>query len=1105
MLAQDATGRIIGVIYDPSGAVIADAHISVTNVATHISRNTTSDSAGFYQVLALPIGYYTVSAEHQGFTSETTAESKLEINQTLKIDLKMQVGSTSDSVTVESNAGAVETINPTLGSTVSDRAVQDMPLNGRDALDLVALQPGVLPADNPGNGQGNLGTTLAFSVGGGRSDSNTFVLDGGINNDLLSNAVVYNPNPDSIQEFKVLTSDFTAEYGRSAGGIITEVTKSGTNAFHGSAYDFLRNSAFDANSFFSNLNGDPREALHRNQYGGTLGGPIKKDKLFFFLAYQKQQDTEDRASPATTLPTPAELQGNFSGSPNQALVASFLKANPFFQSNAGLAAQGIIDPARIDPVAQNYIKANLVPTATSPTGQVSFQNPVTDNPDELTGKFDFEASQKDHFTATLGRSNEPLLRPGPGGIPGFGATSTLYNRFFNLAYVHTFSANVLNEFRVTAQRSDILQAVPASRQPTSAALGINIKSENPTGPSQLDFPNATVGFSIQGPSRLTDNTFAYSDVFSWTRGRHTMKFGGSFSAYQDNQVFDFEINGVFQFAGQDGNGNTLAAGDPFANFLLGVPTAYFQSPAAPSNIRTKATYAFAQDEWHVASNLTLTYGLRYEYSTPKSDTQGRTYSVIPGSPQSTVFPGAPLGLLFPGDRGAPTGVNFPDKTNFAPRFGFAWQPFHDGKTSIRGGWGIFYDVLKAEDNFQFNGQAPFNATANIGINEPNVPTASTAGYTFLSDPFGSTGTPDPFGQPLNHNVNFLNTFGTFTSLNTGATIVDPHLKTPYTYQYNLSIEHQLSNKLIARAAYVGSSSHGLTALVDINPFDPATLNSSSPQRFLNEVPGNTLQNDATGFGGSFGQENEFKNSSNANYNSLQLSLTQQTTVVPILGNMYYTLGYTWAHSIDEASGFRQGNSTVPFFTPNIFRASSDFDVRQYLTFSGGWDLPFSRGPQRLVKGWSLYPILTWRTGFPFTAIDGLGTSNTAPGPSGAGDAGLVNANLTGPIQYLNPKTNGLQFFNPASFSNVITSGYGTAPRNVLRGPGRTNLDLSMAKTTPLYHERVTLELRVDAFNLLNHTEFNNLDNNAQDIGSTFGQVIGAYDPRILQLGAHIRF
>jgi hypothetical protein len=348
--------------------------------------------------------------------------------------------------------------------------------------------------------------------------------------------------------------------------------------------------------------------------------------------------------------------------------------------------------------------------------------------------------------------------------------------------------------------------------------------------------------------------------------------------------------------------------------------------------------------------------------------------------------------------------------------------------------------------------------------------------------------------------------------------VDPHLRTPYTYQYNLSIEHQLSNKLVARAAYVGSSSHGLTTLVDSNPFDPATLNSANPQRFLNERAGNLPAftnpdpNGVTppGFNpnvpnGSFGQEQEFKSASNANYHALQLSLTQQTTNVWKLGGMYYTLGYTWAHSIDNASGFRQGSFAVPFFNPQLFRSSSDFDVRQYLTFSGGWDLPFNSGPHRLVKGWSLYPILTWRTGFPFTAVGGFNTLDNAPGPTGAGDQALINANLTAPIQYLNPKTNGLQFFSQASFNNNVVQGYGTAPRNVLRGPGRTNLDLSLAKVTPLYRERITLELRVDAFNLFNHTEFQNLDNNAQDIGSTFGQVTSAYDPRILQVAAHLRF
>ena len=1129
--AQDATGRVVGFVYDQSGAVISGAHILVTNVATQIQRETTADSSGYYQVLSLPVGSYIVSCDQKGFSPTATSPNKLEINQSLRVDLSLKVGPRSETVTVESTSSPIETINPTLGSTVSDRTVQDMPLNGRNVLDLAVLQPGVMPADNPGDTTGT-SASMAYSISGGRSDSNTYILDGGINNDLLDNNVVYNPNPDSIQEFKVLTSNFTAEYGRNAGGIVTVVTKSGSNEFHGSAYDFLRNTDLDANNYFSNFNGEPRNVLHRNQYGGTVGGPIKRDKLFFFVSYQGQKFSELIAAQTVPLMTPAELQGNFSGSPNAASIASFLEANPFFQPNSGMAAQAIIDPTKFDSIAQAYIKAGLVPTSAG--GQGSFQNPQIENANEITGKFDFQATNKDHFTITLGRNKPSQLLPGPGGIPGFDSSTTITDQFFNFAYIRIVSSSILNEFRATAQRSNILQAVPAAKYPTPSQLGIMITPDDPTGPSFIEFPalgnsgvGPAIGFSVQGPSRLTDNTFAYSDVFSWTRGKHTMKFGGFFSAYQDNQVFAFIVNGLFDFVAQDNNGNPFATGDAFANFLLGAPFDFVQSPAAPSNIRSKSTYVFAQDEWHLANNFTVTYGLRYEYNTPKSDTEGRLYSIFPGR-QSTVFPGAPVGLLFPGDKGAPFGVNFPQTRNFAPRFGFAWQPFKDAKTSIRGGIGLFYDVLKAEDNFQFNGQVPFASSGSFSF--PAPPIATVSGYDFFGDPYGSTGNPNPFpSKPIDHNVNFANTFGTFTSLGTGATVVNPHLHTPYTYQYNISFQHQLSPKMAFQAAYVGSSSHGLTALVDIDPFDPATLSSPNPQRFLNETPGNfpALTNPdcninptctlPPGFNpnvpnGSFGQEQEFRNVSNANFNALQLSLTQQGHQIPVLGNVYYTFGYTWAHSIDEASGFRQVTSVVPFFFPHIFRASSDFDVRHYVAFSGGWDLPFNHGPKLLVKGWSLYPIITWRTGYPFSVNAGLSTSDVDPGPSGAGDAGLANADQFAPVQYVSPsRANNNQFFNPAAFinpatgSSSVTAPYGTSFRNEVRGPSRANFDLSLAKVTPLYKERATLELRVDAFNLLNHTEFQGLDTSAADIGSTFGQVTSAYDPRILQVAAHLRF
>lgn len=1097
--AQDANGRIVGTITDPSGAVIPGVHVVVTNAETHVSRETTTNSSGFYQVLALPIGNYTVSADHKGFNPVTTNSNKLEINQSLKVDVKLEVGSKTETVTVESAASTVETINPTMGSTVSDRSVQDLPLNGRNVLDLALLQPGVLPADNPNNTSASSANT-AFSISGGRNDSNTFILDGGANNDLLDNGVVYNPNPDAVQEFKVLTSNFTAEYGRNGGGIVTVVTKSGTNNFHGSAYDYNRNDAYNANDFFSKLNGEPRAVLKRNQFGGTIGGPIAKNKLFFFGSYEGQRQNSLQPGGQVSVLTPQEAQGDFSASPNQTAVASFLQANPFFQPNAALAAQGIIDPTKFDPVAKAYLSAGLIPITAG--GSESFQNPAQNNYDQMTAKFDWDVSENNHFTTTLGRFHNTQLNPGPGGIPGFNSTFENHRQFVHFQYTHIFSPTVLNEFHASAQRNDTLQSKPANTAPIPSALGVAITPDIATGPPRLDFPNLTVGFSIQGPSNLTDNTFNYSDTLSWTRGKHTMKFGGSFIAFQDNQIFDFIGNGLFDF------GNSNGAGDPFANFLVGLPLDFLQFPAAPSNIRGKSTFVFGQDEWHVKSNLVLTLGLRYEYSTPKLDTRGRTFDIIPGQ-QSTVFPGAPIGLVFPGDKGAPTGANFPDKNDFAPRFGFAWQPFKDSKTSVRGGFGVFYDVLKAEDNFQFNGQVPFASAAAFGFPDPSAG-GSAGPFNFLGDPYGSTGTPNPFpSKPIDHSVNFFNTFGTFGG--GGVFFVDPHLRTPYTFQFNLSIEHEIARKTTFEAAYVGSQSRKLTALRDVNPFDPASVAAGNPQRVLNETPGNVLA-DNVGFttAGSFGFLNEFTNSANANYNALQLSLRKQSSSSRF-GNTYFTLGYTYAHSIDDASGFRQFNSNVPTLNPNIFRASSDFDVRHFLVFSGGWDLPFNRGPKLLVKGWSLYPIFFWRTGYPLTASAGDLTENQDPGLSGLGDGGLANADLTGPIHYVDPHSvhtfagsTGPFIFDPSSFSDTPTAPYGTAPRNVIRVPGRANLDFTLAKTTPIYKDRATLELRVDAFNIFNHTQFSNFDTNAADTG-TFGQATQAYDPRILQLAAHIRF
>jgi outer membrane receptor protein involved in Fe transport len=1139
-LAQDPTGRVVGTVTDPAGAGVLKAQVTVTNVSTQVSRHAETNENGFYQILDLGIGTYRVTIEHEGFRQLVFDNQVLQINQSLRIDGKLELGSRSESIEVKEQVSTVETVDATLGSSVTGRTLTDAPLNGRNALDLALLQPGVTPTNPDAGGAGT------YNIGGGRSDSVTFLLDGGQNNEILGNGVVYNPNPDTIGEFRVLENNYTAEYGRNGGGIISEVTKSGTNEWHGSAFDFIRNGDFNANSFFNKSTPTdilPRDTLRRNQVGGTFGGPITiphvvhgKDRFFFFVGYQQQIQSDTVSSTGQPVFTPAQLQGDFSNGgsvgncPNaDPNVASFLLANPYFQSNSAAAACAIMDPTKINSVAQKYIAAGLIPSSAS--GILNSQSAGTDNRKELTIRVDFNMTQKDRLSATVGGSRNPTLVPFPlSGAPGFASIDGANNYFTNLAYTRTFSPNVLNEFRFTTQRNNILQDQPANSAPGPADLGFtNITPDQTTGPPILFFDSTglNVGFSPQGPTHEIQNAFIYSDVLSWTHGRHTFKFGGGYSAYQSNIIYDFYVDGAFDFVGDGG----IGTGNDFADFLTGQPIDYFQAPKAATNARTKYSYGFAQDEWRVNKGLTLTLGVRYEYSTPKLDTHGYTFDLIPGQ-QSTVFPNAPLGLVFPGDKGAPRGVNFPDKNNWAPRLGFAWSPKSDGKTSVRGGFGIFYDILKAEDNLQDNGQPPFFSSAFLFYDPlSGNPTSEPQN---LADPFSTADNsiPNPFpSKPVDHNIDF-NAAGFLPFGATAIYLDDPHLRTPYIYQYNLSVQRELAHGTALEIGYLGSSSHKLTSLVDINPFplgsDTRVLNINQPQDNFTNLP-------------------EFKNVSKASYNGLEASIRRTVADNTRFGSIYFTLGYTFAHSIDNSSGFRNRNSSVPTYNPDLFRASSDFDVRHRVTFSGGWDLPFDHlvdsAPKRLTKGWSLFPIFSWRTGFPLDVFAAIDTSGgyTNPGTSGAGDPANVHANLIGPITTYDPhqvntftsevsgQGKGNYYFNPAAFSTAQVGGsdgcatpgpacfpssaqvvanpalatYGTLPRNFFRGPGRTNIDMSISKTTALFGERVKLEIRGDFFNLLNHAEFNNPSLNISS--PLFGQVTSTADPRIIQLAVRFTF
>ena len=1183
--AQQATAKIVGIVTDQQGAVVPGVKITVTNTATNVSTSTTSDKGGFYQVLNLPIGTYKVVARQTGFRALEVVTTPLEINQSFRVDMKLEVGAASEQVLVESQTAGVETVNPTLGESVTSRPIVDMPLNGRNVLSLALLQPGVTE-DNPDDGS----TTQGFNIGGGRTDSVTYLLDGGLNNELLGNGVVLNPNPDSIAEFRILTSNYGAEYGRNGAGIISVVTKSGSNAFHGSAFDFVRNTDFDANAYF-NKDQDPalpRNNLKRNQFGGTFGGPLVKNRLFFFTSYQGQRQIETQVLQEQQIFTTPELNGDFShalpynaipfdsfGNPEPLLqcmstsgcvdpnVAAFLGTNTYFQSNPALQAQGIIDPTKFDPAAQAYIATGVIPSNAS--GEIFPAGGSTDNNNEVDIKIDFNVDSKDKLTGTVGgiRRNidEPFGRSGySGNVPGFPSTFTINNYFLNLAYTRTFSPSMLNELRGTAQRHNTLSDKPVSSLPSlsnggsgdPSGFGILSDPGGSNGPPLMSFDNGLYfGQDQSGPATEIGNTFGVTDTFTWVRGNSTWKFGAGFSAYQQNTIYAFFTDSNFAYYGYasegDGTGNSLA------DFLVGAPNDLFEGPNAVSNFRSKNTYVFGQDEWRARPNLTLTLGLRYEYSTPKIDTQGRTFSIIPGD-QSTRFPDAPLGLVFPGDPGAPRGANFPDKDNFAPRFGFAYSPGTNSRTSIRGGIGLFYDVLKGEDNLQFNGAPPFYSEPYVTF--PCISTGSgeacptsggntpytSSGMPFYSAPWANSTTPlpaNPFpSQPPNPATAFNTTDNSpFLPFGGGGIyFVNPHLHTPYTYQYNLSVQHQLANNLIAEVSYVGSSSKGLTTLEDINPFILSTVTGSNPTRVLNQNQNATLSgycasNDGTASDPNglaacpFSSADEFSNLSFANFNSFEASLTKQNSVNRFLGNTYFTLGFTYGHSLDNSSGFRNRDSQVPFYFPNQFYGSSDFDIKERITFSGGWDLPFDRAfgsaPKRLVKGWSLYPILSWRTGFPLSISSGLPASPSDPGPSGAGDGYLALADFApgfSKITILNPRKNGNFYFNPAAFAPISPSYnpsdmYGTTGRDFFRGPGRTNLDMTLSKMTAIT-ERVSVEIRMDAFNVFNHGEFANPDTNLFD--QTFGEITtttfgsGIVNPplqtqRIVQLAGRLTF
>jgi outer membrane receptor protein involved in Fe transport len=1126
--SQNATGRVVGTVTDPQGARLPGAQVTVTNTGTNVVSHTVTNEEGFYQVLQLPVGTYTVTAEHEGFAKVVTAPAQLDINQALRVDVRLNLGSVTQIVKVAAEAAQVETVNATLGGTVTGTPIQDLPLNGRNTLDLALTQPGVVPiADDIGTyGTSNGGSNGlgGISVAGGRGDAVTYLLDGGLNNRVTSNQVVFNPNPEAVGEFRLLENNYTAEYGRNGGGTVSVVLKSGTNSLHGSVFDYLRNDAFNANDYFDNAQGNPRPVLKRNQFGGTIGGPITiprlingKDRLFFFFGYQGQRQTElvnvaqlGLGTSFVTTYTPAELAGdfsNFNGAGPDPGVVSFLQAHPYYQSDPAKAARGIIDPTKINPVAQAYIAAGMIPT--SPTGLIFPQGSRKDDVNQYIAKVDAYATTNDHISLSLGYNKEPIVTPFFGAnVPGFSAADTTWDYFANIGYTKVISAKTVNEFHVLAQRW-YQTGIPTSHPPTNAQLGVNVNSDDPFGPASLAFTSGmNIGFDPNVHWKA-DNTYGLSEALTLVRGKHTWKFGGNFNIMQENSVYAYQTNGIFYFDGPDG----IASGNDLADFLFGAPDEFDEFSKAPSNEHQKQYALFAQDEWKVTPRFNLTLGLRYEYTTPETDTRGFSFSLIPGL-QSQRFSNAPLGFVVPGDPGSPRGWYFPDHKNFAPRIGFAWDLSGNGTTSLRGGIGMFYDTLNGWMSDWATDEPPWAGGASV-FPDPTLtpsPLPANGPSTIMSFPYPASGAVDPFPSkiPPPGNIDFF-AAGFLPLMGPSNNWVNVHLKTPYIYQYNLSLQHQLANGLMAELGYAGSSSHKLLTWVDQNPFILGTNN-----RVLNVTQG--LPSDTYGYAPTFDGLN------NANYNAMLASLTKRASDVPVLGNVFFTMAYTWSHNMDSGSGFNSRISSTPFYNHRQFYGNSDYDLRNRFTFSGGWELPFAKswanGPKRLTHGWSLFPIFYIQSGIPLDFTAGLRQHSSDPGPSGAGDAEIVRADqLISSMQTFDPRrvqtfngVTGNYWFDPNAFqadpciaADVCPLGfYGTYRRNSFHGPSRSNLDLALEKSTDLIGERTKLIFRVEAFNIFNHAEFRP-PADVRVTSGTFGQITGTYDPRILQLALRLAF
>jgi hypothetical protein len=1058
--AQDPNGTLEGRITDPSSALVAGGDVNVTNPQTGLTRNAKSSGDGAFHFSNLPVGEYTLTVTAAGFARFSASSIRIDIGQIVTYPVALELSGSHSEVNVAAQAVMVDT-SQTIGNVVSSAEAADLPLNGRDLTQLGLLQPGVSPMTTGLAQAGGIARAgQAFAVNGQAPESNNYLLDGASNVDSVNGGYAIRIPVDAVSEFRILTLNAPAEYGQTSGATTSVVTKSGANAFHGDLYDFFRNSALDARNFFAATT----EPLHRNQYGATLGGPLRKDKDFFFLYYEGQRDHAGTTQ-GGIVPTAAEHSGDFSGQPP--LINEFTGQQ--FPNN-------MIPPSLISPLA---LKAEqLYPFPNAP-------NQVYESTQIGINKYDQGGFRLDHYfdggkdqlflrysTSRL-HEFDPLPIAGA-GVPGFPVTDDISTNSVTVSDVHLTSSQTVQTFRASFFRNVFLNGQAVNHTPGSS-LGFDYQPTlglNQGVPYLIVSGYASLGNPITGPQNTYQNDYQGSYSIAMTRGRHNLKFGAEIDRQQINALFGIATNGFFVFA-------PFPASDSFASFLLGQSVQFFQGGGQfDRGLRKWITGGYAQDEWRVTSHLTLNFGLRYEVNTPYTEIRNRLNAWDPGH-QSQVFPTAPEGLLFPGDPGVPAGIAPIDWKEFMPRVGVAWDPFGDAKTTVRAGYGIFYD------GFTNGTGGPLQAAISA---LPWTQAYQLPGPGFnIANPYG--GGPTPFG---------VNNFVAPATVLTVASGMRP----PYSQNWNVSIERVIAKNYLFDVRYVGNKGTHLPRFIEANP----TIFANNNQREYSTCNAAGLCN--------YGSVGLLTDIANSTYHALQVAFSRQYS-----NGLRFTASYWYSKSLDDISTLNVAGSAPTLvagendLAQNPFDLAAEhgpslFDATHRFVFSGTYALPqwkdASKAAALLVNGWQVNIIASLSTGTPFTVYDSANVSQQGSAPEITGFYSSKPNLISNPNAGQPHTANEWVSRAPFQQLNAVTQAgqFGNEGRNVVRGPGIEDVDFSLFKNF-IVTERARLQFRAEFFNLLNHANLGLPENDLES--PAFGQILQSGSPRLLQLAIKLMF